>query len=267
MSDRVCLDCKIVITGHRTRKRCPTCAEKLRKRPLGKLSPEQISIVKTNCGLISSKEIAMMANTSVTNLKRWARDEKISLAYYNYSKEVIKEVCAYYEKHGKRKTQEFFPEVSVESIVERYKIFAPRCIKWKDGEIIQALKMSCFIPFDMQAKIFNRPRAFAGSITSLWKKRLQGKPTTIHGLLGNKAKLFASNKCPAIKLPILRVINGDTRQARKIFLWVDLENHLKDDCPEFIKDAIRTMAEFQRWIFKSDNPRNEIERMLQHGSK
>lgn len=262
MKDKICLDCKVEIFGHQNRKRCPACVEKLRKRPGWKLNQKQISIIKKNAGLISREEIAMMANTSVSTVKRWARDHKVSLAYFNYKEDVIKNVCSYYEIHGKRKTQEMFTDLNVRSIVERHKIFKPRQSKWKDNEIIDAVRMSCFVSFKDQARKFNRPFAFSGSLISLWQKKLNGTPTRIHGLSQNKACLFVTKNCPWIKAPLIVNIDGDESCARNIFLWVDMEKHFLEDCPELIKEAIRAMAEFQRWIFQGKDPKKEIQRMI-----
>lgn len=262
MKDRICLDCKIELFGHRTRKRCPACVEKLRKRPNWKLDQKQISIIKKNAGLIPREEVARMANTSLSNLKRWARDSKISLSYHWYKDDIIKKVCAYYEANGKRKTQEMFPEVIVDSIVERHRIFKPRQLKWKDFEIIDAVKMSSFVSYQDQAIKFNRPRAHAGSIVALWQKRLNGTPARIHGLPKYKACLFVTKNCPSIKAPLIVNIDGDESCARNIFLWVDMEKHFLEDCPELIKEAIIAMAEFQRWIFQGKDPKKEIQRMI-----
>lgn len=262
MKDRFCLDCKIELFGHLNRKRCPACVEKIRKRPNWKLSPKQISIIKKNAGVVPREEVARMANTSLSNLKRWARDSKISLSYHLYKDEIIKKVCAYYEANGKRKTQEMFPEVKVDSIVERHRIFKPRQLKWKDFEIVDAVKMSSFVSFQDQAMKFNRPRAHAGSIVALWQKVLNGKPTEIHGLPKNKARLFISKQCPFIDTPLIVRTFGDKKCSRKIFLWVDMEKHFLEDCPELIKEAIKAMAEFQRWIFQGKDPKEEIQRMI-----
>ncbi len=247
---------------HSNRKRCEDCVLLLKVFPEGRLTEKQIAIVTRNAGIIDIKKIAVRAGTSVATIKRWSRNKGISFNVHSYKKEVIEEVCAFYAKNGKVKTQEQFPNVKVRSIVERFKIFPPRQSRWTDKQIIQAVKMSCFVSFSKQALFFNRPLANAGSIQSLWVKNLKARPTEMHGLPTYKAKLFIRNNCPSIKLPLLVNEDGDSSTCRRIHLWIDLEKFLLPDCPEFIKSAIEAMAMFQRWVWGEEDIRSRINDLI-----
>jgi hypothetical protein len=59
------------------------------------------------------------------------RKKESNIDWLWYDKELVKKVCAYYEKNGKLKTQKKFPEFSVRSIIERnYDKFSPRQKRW-----------------------------------------------------------------------------------------------------------------------------------------
>ncbi|MGB0452590.1 MAG: hypothetical protein ACPGJV_02665 [Bacteriovoracaceae bacterium] len=177
-----------------------------------------------------------------------------------YDPEVVKEVCRFYEKNGRKLTEEKFHEVNVRSIVERYKNFSPRQSRWLDSEVLEVLRMACFIPYEKQAEILNRPLANAGSIVSVWQKKLKCKPVEVHGLPDYKMKMFIKKKCPFVKLPSVTSSNN-TSLSRKLYLWVDIEEHLYDEVPDFFKIAVRSLALFQRKLFNG-NTHLEIEKML-----
>jgi transcriptional regulator with XRE-family HTH domain len=157
---RTCLTCKRPIRGHFNRKRCRPCAKRLVKRPVGKLSPGQEKVARKLAGKMKQDDLADRIGCSRSNLIRWARDHKVSLDSLSLKPDVVKKVCAYYERHGRKRTEKKFPNVRVRSIVERYKLFKPRQIKWTDKQIIEAARMAGLISPGAQAKYFNRPRAF-----------------------------------------------------------------------------------------------------------
>lgn len=49
---------------------------------------------------------------------------------------------------------------------------------------------------------------------------------------------------------------------RRVILWVDMEKCLKKEVPLFLKNAVYEMANFQRWIWNSDNPAPLIKKMI-----
>lgn len=210
------------------------------------MTPDQIELAKSMAGTMPRENIAEALGVSLVNLKRSCRG--VSFYYfqtYAANMDLVKEVCAYYEKHGRVKTQEQYPHLKIRSIVERYKFFEPRCLPWTENEKIELVKFAGLATKANQAKFFNRPRANKGSIVSAWIKIFKVSPRQLHGLPRYKAKLFAKPGCPYIKT-----------EHGFIYLWSDLENYLAADCPEFIVTAVKAMAEFQRKIL-GENPHVE----------
>lgn len=259
---RTCLDCSKDISGaHFNRKRCKPCARRLVRRPVGKLTKAQEKIVRRWAGKIYARKVAEKAGVPVTRLKRWARDNRVSLNALAYKREVVEQVCRFYEKHGRKKTQETFPDVKVRSIVERYKDFSPRQEPWKGEQLIEAVKMAGLISKGAQARWFNRPGANQGAIRSLWIKKLNCAARNIHGLPRNHAKHLVNHRARYIQ-PTGDSRDGKPCKARKLILWAQLEHCLKDGVPDFLRDAISAMADFQRWLFETDDVKAEVLKMI-----
>lgn len=257
---KTCDHCKCEISDpHFNRKRCEPCAVLIRKRPLGKLNKKQSEYLIKNAGIIPLKKIAKTIKTSYSTAKRFAFHNKIKTFVPRYSKQQIDTVIKFYEIHGKTKTEKKFKNFKIRSIVERYE-HKKRCVRWTEKEIVQLLKLSCFVSFEKQALLFNRPRANAGSIVSVWAKRIKSSPVLTNGLPKSKARLFVTNKCPFIKLKTFRI--KKIKNHINIYLWVDIVENLKTDCPEIISESFKVLAKFQRWIFGGD-PRPEIKRTIE----
>ena len=267
--DRLCPDCKKRNKQkHLNSKWCLPCALERRKRPrAAPMTKEQERVIRKYAGKILKKELAKKAGVSWAQLGRWGRENNVSMNAFAYKSAVIKKVLAYYEKHGKTKTQEKFPEVSVRSIVERhYGEFSPRTIRWTDQQVIDLARFAGIIKMEDQARYFGRPNAHKGSIESAWMKKFGFGQGVIHGLAEFKAKLFVKKRCPFIETPFRY-----TRQRRKkqrveftriLYLWVDMEKHLRSDCPGFVAEAIQAMADFQRWLFGTKYVRRKILKMI-----
>lgn len=214
-------------------------------------------------GKMSREDIAEQMGVSLASLKR--AFPGVRLAYFNryvINPQLVRQVCVYYERHGKRATQERFPEVRVRSVVERYKQFRPRQVRWTDEQIIEAARMAGLVSYRAQAKYFNRPRANEGSIQALWQKRFGFGDGCINGLVKWHAKPLIRGGHSKYIRPVGRGRDGQPIHFRSLILWVDLERILKPNVPAFIVQAIRTMADFQRWLWRSDNPRPLILRMI-----
>lgn len=259
---RECLRCKTPLDDdtHFNRKRCEPCAILLRRKPIGRLNPIQETEVRRHAGFIPQAQLAEYVGCSRTNLIRWASANRVSLNCFSYKPDVIEKVCKFYEKHGKRKTQDHFPKVSVRSIIERHKLYKPRQIKWTTEQIIEAVKMSGLVSMKAQAKYFNRPGAHVGSIQSLWNKRFGFRGGSINGLVYNHAKHLNTNARYLNPFGMTR--NNKKVKFRRLVLWIDLEKNLRPGTPDFIVDAIRTMADFQRWLWRCDDPKPLIVKMM-----
>src|SRR5690606_27982022 len=144
---------------------------------------------------------------------------------YAINPKLVKDVCKYYEMHGKSKTQKCYPEVNVRSIVERYKLFKPRQVKWKEQEIIQLARFAGVISMQAQAKYFNRPRANAGSIKSVWVKKFRNCGGRIHGMAWYQARHITTPECPVLLTPFwVQRKPGSVKGTaiRKLCLWTDM---------------------------------------------
>lgn len=242
---------------------CEPCRKKRLKRPKGTMTPEQIHQARNWAMTKPRAEICKLLEVSLSNLKRSCPD--VSFNYKNYTRnkyitnpKLVKKVCAYYEKHGKRKTQEKFPEVNIRSVVERYTDFKPRQSRWSDKQIQELAKMAGLISFKAQAKYFNRPLANEGSIRSAWVKKFGHGQRVINGMAHWKAKHFIKKSCPIIETPF----GSNSHTQKHLILWVDFEKHIRSDCPEFIKEAVGTMASFQRKLFNVKDVRTKVKRLI-----
>lgn len=223
------------------------------------MTADQIKEAKRLAGTMPREAIAEILGVSLSNLKRSCTGIKFN--YFNRwaaNPGFVKELLAYYEKHGRRKTEDKYPEANVKAIVERYKDFSPRQIKWKDSELIELAKFAGLISFKNQANFFNRPRANEGSIRSAWAKKFKTKPLFMHGLPIHKAKLFLEKGFPLIKRQSL----VRDRYQNQMVLFCDAVNYIRKDCPEFVALAIKAMAEFQIKLY-GDDPRLEIENIIE----
>lgn len=227
------------------------------------MTQKQIAVARSLIGIKTRHQIAEHLGVSLANLKRAFRGTRFP-QLKEYPAELILKVCKYYEKHGIRKTEEKFPNVKPRSIIERnYDKFNARCIKWKENEIIELVRMAGLVSFRAQAKYFNRPRANGPSIKSAWLKKFKCTSGRMNGIPLHPAKHFIKESCPKVQTKCLERKNGynDTPDKRLI-LWVDAEKHLRKDCPEFFKKAVLSLANYQKWVFKSKNPKPLILKMI-----
>lgn len=228
------------------------------------MTQTQIAQAKMLIGKMSREDVARQVGTSVVSLKRAFRGTR--LAFHNYCSrqpELVRAVNRFYQEHGNARTAEQFglKPKQIEHIVYRYKMHNPRQIRWTNEQIHEAAKMAGLVSMKAQARYFNRPNANAGAIKSLWTKRFGMGACSVNGMVHDTAKHLVN-----IKARYLRPI-GDSRKNkpvlfRCVILWVDMEKCLKPEVPEFIRSAIHTMADFQRWLWKSDNPKPLILRMI-----
>jgi transcriptional regulator with XRE-family HTH domain len=259
----LCPNCKLrPKQKHFNSKWCLPCSEELRTRPKGRLTPEQERVVRRLLHKMPREQIAEKAGVSVATLKRWARDNgNIRLAYYNRwaaNPRLVNQVCQYYAKHGRRKTQERFPGITVRSIVERYR-HDPRRVRWTDEQLKELARMAGLVSMEAQAKYFNRPNANVGSIKSAWMKRFGHGSMNINGLSWWVAREFVRASCPRVQTKFWDRSDG---KVRSCVLWVDMKRHLRKDAPEWLRDVAEAMSNFQRWLHGTDQVRARIKRMI-----
>lgn len=237
--------------------------ERAKEQAFRSLSEYQREIILQNLDKMKREDIASLVGIPITRLKRaaafagWKFSFTRGFADKKYDPGIVKKVTKYYEKHGKRKTQEKFPDVNVRAIVERYKGFSPRQSRWTEEEIMELVKFAGLINPSNQSRFFNRPRANEGSIVSVWQKRFNCKQTFLHGLPMYKAKIFLKEDVPTIKTQF-KCGNG----SGEIVLHCDAVKFIRSDCPDFVVEAIVAMAEFQLKLF-GENPRLQIENIIE----
>lgn len=226
----------------------------------------QITKAAKLIGKKTRHEICKDLGISLASLKRAFRGTRFPQPYA-YSEETVNKVCAYYEKYGKNRTEKKFPDVKLRSIVERnYDKFSPRQVRWTGKQIIELAKMAGLISYTAQAKYFNRPRANEVSIWSYWVKKGKLPSGNLNGMSLNKSKHLVEKNCPVVKCKLLKRRDSKaplgSYSERNITLWVDMENHLKPGLPKFLKDGIKAMAKYQKWLFKSERPKIKILNMI-----
>lgn len=254
MDNRVCLDCKSDITGlHHNRKRCEPCAVKSRKKPIGTMTKDQIEEAKRLAGTMPRESIAELLGVSLSNLKRSCPEVKFTFFNrFSNNPELVKEVVIYFEENGIKKTKERFPDISVRSIIEHYPRNKARQKKWTDEEIIQAIKFGPFVSLKDQFLFFKRPRAFEGSIRSLWSKRIKGTRSRIHGLPSYIVKEFLNLEAKPHPTKL--------ESVKELYTWETLKKNIKKDAPDFLKETINAGYKFHLWLY-GENPNNEITRI------
>jgi hypothetical protein len=265
VKNRICPSCNLrKVQRHHSSKWCSRCSLEKRTHPKSNMTADQIAAAKEMIGKIPREEIAERIGVSEASLKRAFRGVRLGYRQHLLARpELVQQVCAYYEEHGGPRTQKAFPGVNVRSITERYKLFKPRTIRWTDEQLIELAKMGGIISISAQAKFFNRPNAYAGSIKSVWSKKFGMSSAAIHGMSHCQARHLVSKNCPYLYSNFWISKRSNRRKcSRKLYLWVDMEKNLIGDLPSFIRDGIVTMSNFQRWLFKSKDPKSEILKML-----
>jgi AraC-like DNA-binding protein len=260
-----CPGCRIRLKQkHFNSKWCLPCALEFRKRPKSSMTREQIVKAKKMIGKMDRRDIAEKIGISLTSLKRAFRNT--SFSFHNYCQvnpQLVKKVNKYYETHTQEQTAKQFniSRKQVDYICYRYNTHKPKQIKWTNEQIKEAAKMAGLVSFKSQAKYFNRPNANEGSLKSLWVKKFKIGGQTIHGMPHWTAKYLVTQKAKYIR-PFGNDRDNNPVKFRRILLWVDMEKCLKKGVPPFLREGIQTMAEFQRWIFNSQDPKKEILKII-----
>lgn len=269
---RRCLDCSTSLpTGsHFNTKRCEACKKAVLKRPRSSMTNGQIKRAKGLIGKMPREEIAKEMGVSLSNLKRAFRGTR--LVYFNKyvaNPSLVQKVAKYYEKHGLKETQVRFPDVRVRSVVERYKLYSPRQRRWSSQEIIKAAQMAGLVSHERQAQFFSRPGANAGSIKSLWTKRFGLGGGSVNGLSWSIAKHFVREACPSVETEFWATRQkrkcGRIEYSRKLVTWKDFSRYQKNENPDWLKEAAKTMARFQMWLHGTRNVRSRVQKISKAG--
>lgn len=253
MADHVapCLACETAPrhSAHPNTKYCAPCAQELRHRPRANVTATQAAMIHQFRGTIVRRELAQHVGISQAQLTRYLREHGLDSNARDYPPEVVATVCATYQALGKRETQALFPDVSVRSIVERHKHYAPRQIRWTGEQQIELVRMAGLVSQTAQARYFGRPNAYEGSIRSFWAKGMHCAPRDIHGLGAHLAWQVAT---PGVPATLVR--HQQNAGARPVVLWLDLAAHLRQDLDPLVRDAVHALARFQRWLHGTEDP-------------
>lgn len=208
-------------------------------------------------GTATSYEIAKTIGASRTSIIRFACQEKVSFKRKKYSDELRKQVIAYYEEHGMKKTESEFPEVNVKGLLSTstYKL---RHTIWRRGAVIEAAKMAGILSLRDQAKLIGNPNTKARGVRAMWQRMgMQG--SHLHGLHPYGALLLLKSSVPKT---IVQYSGSERREHNTIILWCDMQGHFRESVPEYLRDGIRTLAKFQAWLYGTDDPGGAIRQML-----
>lgn len=270
-----CQGCGADISKRRLAKWCLKCYSQ-HKRP-GTLTPAQEQVVRSLAKTVPQAVIARRIKTDKRNLSVWAKKNNVDIKHnWFYEEQVVKKVCAMYNERGLKETQEAFPDVKVYCIVHKKfsrhrKYLRPRQSRWTDEQLIELAKMGGLISYKDQARFFDRPRAGVQSINEAWRKRFSTSSFNVNGLTTQEVSRVVRVKNTVVPIEVSYLNKKtDTYQMRKLYLWADLEHNLRDDVPEFIKSAISTLADYQRWLFQTNDVRQAVLNMIkerQHGER
>lgn len=248
-------------------KYCTPCRAQRRRRPPSTVTAAQGAEIARGIGVLSRQAIADRLGVSRAAVARYTRDHGLYGHSDAYPPDVVAAVCAAYEAApqglGKARVQELFPAVAGRSIVERYKHFRPRQIRWTAAQLREAAKMAGLVSQLAQARFFGRPYAFDGSIRTLWRKRFRCAPGNLNGLNMQLAWWLGVCGCPAVL-----VAQGTQPWPRAKVLWLDLAAWLPAEMAPEIARAVRALAAFQTWLHGTSDAA-EVRAMItereQHG--
>lgn len=262
MAVRICPLCrKHPLGSHANTKWCKGCASELRRSPKHTLTPAQQRKALRLRGKKPRQEVADRVNCSVANLSRFARANGVSFSAMPYATnaQLVKQVVAYYRKHGFKETQKQFPRLKIRNIVDRYDGTCSRQKRWTPEQIVQAVRMAGILSEARQAKLFARPGAGAGSVRSLWNKRLNGQPNSVLGLPMYAAGFLCRPSVPSVLVSTKRP--SKHMSTRRMVLWVDAELFLRPGVSLPLRKAVRALAKFQRWLWQTENVRAAVLRV------
>ena len=228
----------------------------LRHRPPAHVTTTQAALIRQLRGTMIRRELARHVGISQAQLHRYLTAHGLDSNARDYPPEVVTTVCLTYQALGKRETQALFPDVRVRSIVERHKAYAPRQIRWTGAQQRELVRMAGLVSHTAQARYFNRPNAFEGSIKSFWTKGACCGPRDVNGLGAFTAWQVATSGVPAVL-----VKHQQNSGARPVVLWLDLAAHLRPDVDPCVREAVQALARFQAGV-QGTTSSDEIRQMI-----
>lgn len=196
-----------------------------------KMSKEQLDEAKSLAGKMMKKDIAKKFGVGLSYLKKKCQDVSWKI---EHDQHFLEGLFQFAEIHGQKKALKEFN--CKKYIFEKYRNIRgiKKPFKWDDAKIAAAVKMRGIISYNEQSKILGASEA---TIEYLWAEKFKIRTKQINGMYFNKAKHLLVGNVPCVHI-----------NNTYIVLWEDFEKHLNQDVPFFIKDAISTLAKFQRWL-------------------
>ena len=240
-----------------TRKYCAPCSQELRHRPRANVTTAQAALIRQMRGTMIRRDLAQHVGISQAQLHRYLTEHGLDSNARDYPPEVVATVCAAYQALGKRETQALFPDVSVRSIVERHKQYAPRqsagrgtsrssSSAWPASSAIRPRLATSGAP--MPSRAHSR---LLGEGHALCPPRYQ-RPGCAYGLAGRHAwRPGGARPAPA----------ECGRATRGL---VARSGHASAPGPRPVsRDAIHALARFQGWLHSTQDSA-DLRRFIQH---
>lgn len=230
------------------------------------MTDEQIEKAKRLAGKISREEIAERLGVSVPTLKRKCKGVSFTqkkLFPFKTDKKLREKIIADYLRLGRKETQKKYPEVKVRSCIEKYLLGQkPKQTPWSHRERLQLLQLAGLLSAEKQAKLISRKGLTSSSIKSAFIKQFGIPQQSINGMKKHTVKQFLKNSCPYTLTQRLYTSKDSTRKTQPgLYLYIDMEEHLKEEAPEFFKESIYALAKFQRWVFAAKDNKECRERI------
>ena len=246
MALALCVECQARPrwSTHPHTKYCEPCRQRFLRAPRSRITPAQGAMIQQLRGTMPRWQIAARVGVSHAQLNRYLGEQGLTSNARDYPPEIVAAVCATYAALGKRRTQDLFPDVVVRCIIDRHKDYPPRQIRWTGEQQIEAVRMAGLVSHTAQARYFNRPNAYAGSIKKFWARVVGCAPRDVHGLGVHLVWRLVLPGVPAVLLS-----QATQPGPRGIVLWLDLVHHLRPDVDPLLRLMVDVLARFQAWLF------------------
>jgi hypothetical protein len=259
MALALCVECQARPrrTPRANTKYCAPCRERLLRMPRSRVTPAQGLHIEALRGTLARWQIAQRVGISHTQLNRYLAEQGLTSNARDYPPEIVTAVCATYAALGKRRTQDLFPDVVVRCVIERHRDYPPRQVRWTGTQQIEAVRMGGLVSHTAQARYFDRPNAYEGSIKKFWERVVGCAPRDMHGLGVHQVWRLTTPGVPAVL-----VTQATQPGPRAIVLWLDLAQHLRPGVAPEGRQMVEVLARFQAWLFGTTDT-TAIRRMIQ----
>lgn len=181
------------------------------------------------------------------------------MARVRYSDQQINDVLNYYKNHTAVQTIKYFAPQGIKagSILgpAKFRDISRKTnppLNLSSKDMIHVYKLLGLVNCTQIAS--QLPAAKRCSVYKLIRKKLPTKlfKIQLHCWHVKKAALFCNVKN-------IEKVDPSNARGRGYYFFVDLEKNIKPDCPIFVKDAIMSLASFQRWLFENEHPRKYLD--------